>query len=314
MSVTRLELALGPLFFHWPESRIADFYAAIADEAPVDRVYIGEVVCGKRASLVDRVLARSAERLAAAGKTVVWSCLSLPANKRDRMATAELSAWAPGPIEINDLGALPHRHGAPFVGGPFLNIYNEVAARELVSRGCVRLCPPVEISLADVGTIASGAPSLEIELFAFGRAPLALSGRCYHAREAGTHRDACRFVCDRDPDGMDVASLDGEAFLAVNGLQTLSHGLHVAAVAPDLLRRNGVSALRLSPQSVDMVAVARGFRDLLDERVTPHELIAALEGLGLPGALVSGYVTGEAGRLPPAPRPASGPPVLAPPC
>lgn len=33
---------------HWPADRLADFYRRIADEAPVDRVHIGEVVCGKR--------------------------------------------------------------------------------------------------------------------------------------------------------------------------------------------------------------------------------------------------------------------------
>ena len=47
----RLELTLGPLFFHWSAAEIGDFYARIADEAPLDRVYVGEVVCGKRAPL-----------------------------------------------------------------------------------------------------------------------------------------------------------------------------------------------------------------------------------------------------------------------
>src|SRR5690606_35782502 len=100
----------------------------------------------------------------------------------------------------------------------------------------------------------------EIELFAFGRLPLALSGRCYHARHHGLHKDSCRFVCDRDPDGMEVRTLDGDGFLAVNGIQTLSHAVQVCDAAPDELAAAGVKALRLSPHSCDMVAVACAFR------------------------------------------------------
>ena len=291
----RLELALGPLFFHWSAVEIGDFYARIADEAPVDRVYVGEVVCGKRAPLVDKALARAGERLTAAGKTVVWSSLSLPANRRDRDATALLVADASRRVEVNDMGALFHRAGQPFVAGPLLNVYNEAAAHELMLKGCERLCPPVEMALEDVGAIARRVPALEIELFAFGRAPLALSGRCYHARDAGLARDSCRFVCDRDADGMAVTTLDGQNFLAVNGVQTLSHGVHVAAVPPAQLRDLGIGALRLSPHSLDMVAVAAAFRALLDDRIRPDGLLATLNALNPPGALVSGYLTGAPG-------------------
>ena len=248
MTAPPLELTLGPLFFHWPEDRLDAFYGRIADEAPVDRVYVGEVVCGKRAPLIDRALARAAARLEAAGKTVVWSSLSLPANRRDRTATAGLVAGAPDLLEINDIGGLTGRRDGPFVAGPFLNVYNEAAAGALAALGCVRLCPPVELALPDVRTIARALPALQIELFAFGRAPLALSGRCYHARDAGLQRDSCRFVCDRDPDGMAVSTLDGQEFLAVNGVQTLSHGVHLAALPPAVLRDIGVTALRLSPR------------------------------------------------------------------
>jgi collagenase-like PrtC family protease len=43
-----MRLTLGPLLFNWPAERWRDFYARIADEAPVDRVVLGEVVCSKR--------------------------------------------------------------------------------------------------------------------------------------------------------------------------------------------------------------------------------------------------------------------------
>ena len=296
MNDVRIGLTLGPLMFNWAPERVADFYARIADEAPVDRVYLGEVVCGKRSPLLEPGLATAAERLERGGKQVVWSGLSIPANRRDRRAIAGLSA-ADEVIEVNDLSALSARSG-PFVAGPLLNVYNEDAARELLMRGCVRLCPNIELSLDAVGGIARGCPELEIELFAFGRLPLALSGRCYHARVHGLHKDACQFVCDRDPDGLAVQTLEGRDFLAVNGVQTLSHGAHVAAAPLTNLRAAGVGALRLSPHSLDMVAVARAFRNFADGRVEPAALLAALRGLDPPGPLVAGYLHGQAGAAP----------------
>jgi len=37
-------LTLGPLLFNWNPEQRRDFYARIADEAPVDCVYLGEVI------------------------------------------------------------------------------------------------------------------------------------------------------------------------------------------------------------------------------------------------------------------------------
>ena len=292
-----IQLTLGPLLFNWAPQRIRDFYARIADETPVGRVYLGEVVCGKRAPLQDHALADAAERLEAAGKQVVWSTLGLPALRRDRKAIAALSADQEALIEINDVSALLDRTG-PFVAGPLLNVYNEAAARELMARGCVRLCANVELSLAAISAIAAACPGLEIELFAFGRLPLALSGRCYHARHHGLHKDNCQFVCDRDPDGLDLKTVDGRDFLAVNGVQTLSHGVQLADVSPDRLREAGVGALRLSPHTADMVAVAEAFAAFADARIEAGELAARVGAAGPPGPFASGYLHGRPGLRP----------------
>jgi len=293
MTRPAIGLTLGPLLFHWSPARIGDFYARVADEAPVERVYLGEVVCGKRAPLVAHALAEAAERLAAAGKEVVWSGLGLPATVRDRGAIAALAA-TPELVEVNDISGLLDRD-APFVAGPLLNVYNEAAAQELADRGCVRLCANVELSLDAVRAISRACPGLEIEIFAFGRLPLALSGRCYHARHHGLHKDACRFVCERDPDGLRLSTLEGRGFLAVNGVQTLSDGVQLADVEPAVLADAGVTALRLSPHGTDMAAVARAFRDFLDGGIGRAELRRQVEGLGPPGPLVNGYLRGAAG-------------------
>ena len=111
----------------------------------------------------------------------------------------------------------------------------------------------------------------------------------------GLHRDACRYVCDQHPDGMDVTTIEGQEFLAVNGLQTLSHGCQLVDVEIQRLREVGVSVLRLSPHSLDMVAVCKLFQEFTAGRLTSWELAQGIEPLGPPGPLVSGYLHGAAG-------------------
>ncbi len=292
--MTRIGLSLGPCFFNWPAGRLADFYARIADEAPVDRVYLGEVICGKRMPFLDALWPRAIERLERAGKQVVVSMLALPATPRERTAMTEL-AGLDRLAEINDLSALAARHGRPFVAGPFLNIYNEVALAALAARGAKSWCPPVELPLSSITTVARACPEVEVELFAFGRLPLALSGRCYHARVHGLNKDSCGFVCEEDPDGMAVTTLDGKDFLAANGIQTLSHAVQTVALAPAALAAAGIRSLRLSPQAVDMVRVAQIYRGLLDGELTPAAAESRLAELELPGAPCNAFLAGQPG-------------------
>jgi O2-independent ubiquinone biosynthesis protein UbiV len=294
--VALMELVLGPLLFNWPAERVERFYAEIADKSPFSRVYLGEVVCSKRMPFLEPALVRSAERLTTAGKSVVWSTLALPATEREQKLTLELADFD-GEIEINDMSAVYARLGRAFTAGPYLNIYNEAALAEMVSFGCVRLCPNIELSLKAIAQLHKAAENLPIELFAFGRLPLALSGRCYHARAEGLHKDACQFVCDRNPDGRTITTVEGADFLAMNGVQTLSHGMHISAVQLPSLEAAGVTALRLSPHSVDMVAVANLFSDFACGRIEGHELHSRLAGIGLPGPLINGYLFGAPGHM-----------------
>lgn len=289
-----IELSLGPLLFNWSPERTRDFYARIADESTISRVYLGEVVCSKRTPFLGPVLVDAAERLVGAGKEVIWSGLALPATEREQGITSAL-AQMEDDIEINDMSVLWQRSNRPFVAGPFLNIYNEAAAKQLVAMGCSRLCANVELSLDAIGAIHRALPELPLELFAFGRLPLALSGRCYHARAHGLHKDSCQFVCDRDPDGRRVETIEGQGFLALNGTQTLSDGVQVAAANIDRIEKSGVTALRLSPHSMDMIAVSRIFEAFVGRAICERELAAQLRALGLPGPLVSGYLSGSPG-------------------
>ncbi|GBD43712.1 hypothetical protein HRbin40_01192 [bacterium HR40] len=292
-----MHLTLGPILFHWPTRQWADFYARIADEAPVDRVVVGEVVCAKREPFQRPVLEQVVERLQAAGKEVMRASLALPTLPRERQ---ELARLVEGRllVEINDLTALRFlRREARFAVGPLVNVYNESTLRLLARRGAIRLCLPPELPLPSIEHLAAEARTLgvDIELWAFGRVPLAISGRCYHARLSGRSRDSCLLVCGRDADGLTVTTLDGEPIFALNGVQTLSAAWANLAGDVDILAKVGVSGLRLSPHSCDMVAVARIFRAVCDGRWTAEEALASLAEL-VPGVrFANGALAGMAG-------------------
>ena len=289
-----ISLTLGPVFFHWPAEQLKDFYFRIADEAPVDRVHLGEVVCGKRMPFSDPVWPDVIERLEQAGKEVVLSTLATPMTVRERRSIADLCGDS-RLVEINDVTALPVRTGQPFVAGPFINVYNGATAQFLIQRGARTICPPVELSLAQIAAIARTCADMDFEVFAFGRLPLALSGRCYHARLHGLHKDSCQFTCEQDPDGLVVDTLDDQSFLAINGVQTMSAPVQAVMRPPGEFLSRGISRLRLSPHTCDMVRVARIYRSVLDGDEETDRALSLLSYLDLPGALVDGYARGHAG-------------------
>ncbi|MBP2290672.1 ubiquinone anaerobic biosynthesis protein UbiV [Azospirillum rugosum] len=260
------QLTLGPLLFNWPLAAWHDFYARIADEAPVDSVHLGEIVCSKRAPFFADHLPDVIERLTAAGKRVLLSTPILVTTDKERAAVRELLSMDGVAFEANDTGALLHLAGRPHAVGPYVNVYNEGTLAWLAGRGATSVTLPAELPEASIRAIAAAAAPLgvAVEVQVFGRIPLAISARCYHARSHGLYKDGCQFVCGQDADGLPVDTLDGEPFLAVNGLQTLSRRYLSLADRLDGLRSLGVSRFRLSPHAVDMVEVARLFRAVLD--------------------------------------------------
>ena len=256
-------LSLGPVLFNWEAQDKRDFYFRIADEAPLDTVYLGEVVCSKRASFFDPFLPAVVERLRRGGKQVVHSTLALIMGEREMDAVRALAGEADFLVEANDIGGVALLAGRPHVVGPFVNVYNESTLAYLASQGAALVSLPWELSSRPLAALAKTA-AVELEVQVFGRVPLAISARCYHARAHGLHKDGCQYVCAEDRDGMAVETLDGEAFLSVNGTQTLSHTVLNLIGELDELGEMGIGAFRLWPHDVDMVAVARVFRDVLD--------------------------------------------------
>lgn len=289
------DLTLGPVLFNWAPERWRDFYFRIADEAPVSTVYLGEIICSKRAPLFAPQLEAVATRLTAGGKTVVFSTLTEVMSALDRKTVDSMTAA--DLVEVNDASAFAAMRGRSHHVGPYVNVYNERTLAVLARNGARNVCLPVEMPASAIRALCADAKKLgvSLETLVFGRMPLALSARCYHARAHGRTKDSCQFVCEEDADGMVLKTLTDKPFLAVNGIQTLSHDyLNLAAELP-ALQKMGVGRFRLSPHSCDMIAVADIFRAMLDRAIDAPEANARLEALALGAPFSNGFFHGRPG-------------------
>ena len=286
------------MLFNWQPEKWRDFYFRIADEAPVSTVYLGETVCSKRAPLIEPHYQEVAERLTAAGKTVVFSSLSEVVSKLDRKLAEQICTADDFLVEANDGSALLHLKGRPHHIGPLMNVYNERTVAFLVGNGAQeylpagRKCRP-RPSPRCARPRAISTTSIEVQVF--GRQSLALSARCYHARAHGRTKDSCRFVCEEDPDGLELTTLDDRKFLTVNGIQTLSYEyLNLVREVP-ALRAMGVSRFRLSPHTLDMVEVAKIFAGVVDGKLGVDEAAARLEAIKPAAPFANGFYYGKPG-------------------
>ena len=273
------ELTMGPIYYLWDGPIWRDFYLRVADEAPVDRVVLGETVCSKRQHFIEPHLVEVVERLERAGKTVVFSSLALVTLERESRFVRDLIETSHHQIEANDLSAIGLIKGRGHLIGPLVNVYNGATARLLAQRGAERICLPPELPFASVSQIAAAATGAMLEVFAFGRIPLAISARCAHARSKGNTKDNCQFVCGEEPDGLSLKTLDRQSFLVLNGVQTMSHTCQALVSELEEMRDAGIRSLRLSPQDCDMVGVAKTFREVLDRRIDPESALDQLRAI-----------------------------------
>lgn len=291
-----MELTVGANQFFWKPEPWSALYDQLA-QAPVDRIVLGELVCSKRLPFYQDRIPAAITTLLEAGKQPVLTSLALVTLKRERKMTAELAEMG-AEVEINDLTALALLpEGAKFSVGPLVNVYNESTLAWLAGMGATRVCLPPELPLEPVKTLAQAGRDLgvAIEVWGYGRVPLAISGRCYHARRHGRTKDNCQFACEEDPDGLDVRTLENRSFLAMNGVQTLSDTHACADFQVEILRDAGVSALRLSPQTGDFAGLCALWRKRLDGELAPGAVAETLQK-AQPGLRLSdGFLTGASG-------------------
>lgn len=284
-------LTLGPILFHWPAERRRDFYYRIADEAPVERVYLGEVICSKRTPFFAPFEERVIERLQRAGKQVILTTLAELTIRRDQQSVKNICDRRDYIVEANDASALYRLAGQPHAIGPYLNVYNEDALAFLAEKGATHVTLPAELPAEVIGIMGASARALGIglEVQVYGRLSLALSARCYHARAHGRVKDNCQFVCEHDADGLLLETLDTRPCFAVNGVQVLSHTCVNLVHALETMAQRGVTHFRISPHSQDMVAVARTFRAVIDGGLDPTAASQQLQEHGLPVPFSDGF-------------------------
>jgi hypothetical protein len=150
------ELTLGPNLFHWPAETLRDFYFRIADEAPVGTVYLGEVVCSKRTPFFEDHLDAVADRLARAGKTVVWCSLSEVVIRRERKLLEAFARQEGRALEVNNTAALLHLQGRPHRIGALMNVYNEATLAYLAERGATHFALLAELPKPVIAVLGPG--------------------------------------------------------------------------------------------------------------------------------------------------------------
>ena len=290
-----MKLALGPLQYGWPREAVFELYREVA-RAPVDIVYLGEIVCPRRHELAFEDWLSIGGGLAATGKEVVLSAQPLTESEGDLKLVRRTVANGRFRVEANDWGAARLLEGSTgWVAGPHLNVYNPQTLALLHGMGARRWVAPVESARDTVaGVLAARPGALEAELFAHGRLPLAFSARCFTARRFGLQKENCEFRCLEFPDGMRLDTREGRPFLVANGVQTQSAAVY--SLVEDLagLREAGVGVLRVNPQSRGTGEVLAILRACCDGALSPYDARKALSSLS-PGPLCSGFWHGRPG-------------------
>lgn len=295
MNTPTLKLSLGAPQYYWSRQTYFDFYEAMAATA-VDIVYLGETVCSRRHELRLQDWIDIAELMRSSGKEAVLSTQVLLESGVEVSTMHKVTANTDWPVEAGDMGAVQRVAGKrPFTGGMHLNIYNLPTLQWLASLGATRWVAPLEMKHEDLAALIQNGPqSLQTEVFAYGRMPLAFSARCFTARQRNLPKDDCQFSCLDHPDGLMLKTRESEEFLVLNGIQTQSARVHNLIDELPRMQRMGVAVARISPQSQHMTEVVALFDAVRKGQLSGPEARAQLQPL-MPDQSCNGYWHGRPG-------------------
>ncbi|MEK7737575.1 MAG: U32 family peptidase, partial [Pseudomonadota bacterium] len=200
----------------------------------------------------------------------------------------------------NDMGAvrlLAERELA-FVAGPTLNVFNGETLRLLAGLGATRWVLPPEVGATQLRALQAErvgpASGMQTEVFALGRLPLAWSARCFTARRFNLQKDACEFRCLDFPDGLALATREGESFLTLNGTQTQSAKVYNLLLDLPALRSAAVDIARINPQAEHTAKLIDLFRRCNADLLAPQDAWEALRQY-LPADPCNGFWHGRPG-------------------
>jgi len=303
-----MQLTLGPVLFDWKKEDLFRFYDEVAD-MPVDRVYLGEVVCAKKKGLTVKDIEVVGKKLEKAGKEVVVSSLAVVSNEEELKLVRDI-ANLPFTVEANDMSVfnvLPTSHSPlptrEIIAGPHITTYNVPSIDFLKSVGVKKVVFPVELSRDSVSYCIQNT-GIDAEVFAHGKVPLAFSWRCYTSRAYGLNKTNCQYHCKQHPDGMLLKTIEGEPTFTVNGTSILSALTYTLVELIEDLKAIGIKALRISPQYQHTKKIVDVFKKRIEGIIGPDEGLAMLKETSLLGSPIkafedkfcNGWYFGKAGK------------------
>ena len=107
--------------------------------------------------------------------------------------------------------------------------------------------------------ISTELEDVETEVFVFGKIPLAFSARCFTARHYDLNKDDCQFKCLDHSEGLTLKTREGQEFLTINGIQTMSaQSYNLLHEIPEMLKM-GIDVVRISPQKAHIDDIIAAF-------------------------------------------------------
>ncbi len=178
-----------------------------SDLSDYDAIYLGDIYCRiYEGNFLERAadLKEGLRILHDQGKRAYVTTYAAPRNdflpKTRKMLEAAASAGADA-VEVHNLGVLKIAHEElpqmPLHVGGFANVYTAAGVEVLNQYGAVRFTPNYELSLDEIGEVATES-GLPMELLLHGKMPLGISDYCFLLEYEEKWGVKCPDLCQKE--------------------------------------------------------------------------------------------------------------------